>query len=200
MSKPEQNASTTPPAETNAGEIAAAAKKMYKVWDKNQRGEKARVHDVIVKMYDDGREPDLVSYQLFSDTNKACLMPMEHAMKFLSDAAFIVQAPSGNRIMPVAKLDLSKPIQVLAEDEIVVKYEELSKESLMRRVKVLPGSEDIKESAKLEELVAFMVNWRRRMRGMTDGDKVLAEKMAAAGQDAMTAEQLENMFPARRAA
>jgi hypothetical protein len=127
-------------------------------------------------------------------------MPMEHAMKFLSDAAFIVQAPSGNRIMPVAKLDLSKPIQVLAEDEIVVKYEELSKESLMRRVKVLPGSEDIKESAKLEELVAFMVNWRRRMRGMTDGDKVLAEKMAAAGQDAMTAEQLENMFPARRAA
>ena len=204
----------TPPAGENAAALKAAARaeaerkdaeakaaaKLYRVWDKNQRGEKPRLHDVITKMYDDGREPDIVTYQLFSDQGKPCLMSMEHAMKFLSDPAFIVQAPSGNRVMPVAKLDISKPVQVLAEDELVAKYDELSRESLMRRVKVLPGSEDIKESAKIEELAAFMVAWRRRMRGMTQGDQALAEKMASAGQEPMTANQLDNMFPKRKVA
>lgn len=191
---------------SNAAAIKAAAskaeaeKRQYKVYDKNQRGEKPRVHDVIVKMYDDGREPDCISYGLYSTQEKPCLMPMDHALKFLSDAAFIVLSPNGSRMMPVPKMDMSKPVQVLAEDELVAKYEELSRESLMRRVKVLPGSEDIKESAKMDELVAFMVAWRRRLVGMTQGEQQMAEKMASAGQDPMTQDQLEAMFPQRKVA
>lgn len=209
MSNPEQQQPDTNAAALKAAAKAEAEKKdaeekararLYKVWDKNQRGEKARIHDVITKMYEDGREPDVMSYGLFSDQGKPCLMPMEHAMKFLSDAAFIVLSPTGTRLMPVEKIDMSKPIQVLAEDELVCKYDELSREALMRRVKVLPGSEDIKENAKVDELAAFMIAWRRRMKGMSQGEQAVAEKMAAAGQEAMTPAQLENMFPARKVA
>jgi hypothetical protein len=179
---------------------AKAAPKPYMVWDKNQRGEKPRIHEVIVKAYPDGREPDTMSYQLYSEEAKGCPMPMDHAMKFLTDPAFIVRHPNGNRIMPVEKLDLHRPLHTLAEDELVVKYDELSREALLRRVKVLPGSEDIRENAKHEELVAFMVRWRQSLKGKTEGERALAEKMGAAGFDGMNDEQLENMFPSRKAA
>lgn len=181
-------------------EKEAKAPKPYMVWDKNQRGEKGRIHDVIVKVYSDGREPDTIAYTLFSSENQGCPMPMDHAMKFLTDPAYIVKHPSGTRLMPVEKQDMSKPVQVLAEDEIVVKYEELSREALLRRVKVLPGSEDVAENAKHSELVAFLVGWRRSLKGKTEGEKALAEKMGAAGLDGMSEKQLDSMFAERKAA
>lgn len=181
-------------------EKEAKAPRPYMVWDKNQRGEKGRIHDVIVKVYPDGREPDTISYTLFSSEAQGCPMAMDHAMKFLTDPAFIVKNPNGARIMPVEKQDMSKPVQVLAEDEVVVKYEELSREALLRRVKVLPGSEEIAENAKHSELVAFMIGWRRSLKGKTEGEKELAEKMGAANLDGMSEKQLESMFPDRKAA
>lgn len=177
-------------------------KPQYKVFDSLQRGDTGRPHDVIVKWYPKDSngfqpEPDIQTYRLFSE--KATEMPMEHAMKFLVDPAFRVIAPSGNRIMPVAKTDLSKPITALKDDEVVVNYGELSKDALFRRVKILPGSEEIAENAKHQDLVDFMVAWRKSLKGMTSGEVALAEKMSQGGLDgAMTAEQLATMFPDTR--
>lgn len=171
--------------------------KHYQVFDTNQRGEKPRKHDVIVKLYEDG-QPDIKTYDLYSD--KPCEMPMEHAMRFLVDAAFKVITPAGKRIMPVPKLDLSKPITRLADDEIVVKYDELSNEALYRRVKILPGSEDILGDDRVA-LVAFMVTYRQKLKGMTEGERTLSTMMAQGTLDgAMDDKSLETMFPKQKMA
>lgn len=178
------------------------AKPPYKVFDMTQRGEKGRKHDVITKFYPKDEngfqpEPDTVTYELFSD--KPTEMPMEHAMKFLVDQSFRVMSPAGARIMPVSKTDLSKPVTNLKDDELVVHYGELSKDALFRRVKILPGSEDIAESAKHSDLVDFMVAWRKAQKGMTQGERDLAEKMTTGTLDGgMTPEQLNSMFPPAR--
>lgn len=173
--------------------------RMFKVFDATQRGDKGRKHDVIVKFYPKDKEtghqpePETVTYELFSD--KPCEMEMGHAMKFLVDPAFRVLDPGGTRVMTVGKTDISKPVTALKDDEIVVTYGELSRDALFRRVKVLPGSEEIRESAKHQDLVDFMVAWRQSLKGMTEGDRVLAEKMTAGGLDGgMTGGQLDAMF------
>ena len=171
--------------------------KNYQVFDSLQRGDKPRKHDVIVKLYPDGT-PDIKSYELWCD--KACEMPMEHAMRFLIDGAFKVISPSGKRIMPVPKLDLSKPVTTLADDEIIVKYSELSDDALHRRVKILPGSEDIKEGER-DKLVAFMISYRLKLKGMTEGDRTLATMMAQGELGgAMKEDELESMFPKQKLA
>jgi hypothetical protein len=168
----------------------------YTVFDLNQRGEKPRSHDIIVKMYKDGQEPDIVSYPLWSDSLKGCPMPMEHALKFLCDPAFKVVSPNGNRIRPIEKIDFSKPLKTLGVDEVVVKYEFLARDYLFKLVKLQPGSEDVKPNATAEELAAFMVKWRQSLVGMTDGERALAEMMGQGELGGgMTSEQLEKMFP-----
>lgn len=168
---------TTP--DTNASAAKPAAKApVYMVFDTNQRGDLPRRHEVIIRVYPDGREPDVVTYALFSAENKPCPMPIEHAMKFLCDRAFRVISPRGDRIQPIEKQDLSKPIKVLAVDEIVVKYHDLSRESLFKRVKMLAGSEDVKQNATVDELAGFLIKWREGLKGMTDGEKAVAEMMA----------------------
>lgn len=181
-------------------EGSKGVKAMYTVFDMNQRGKDPRRHDIIIKMYDNGIDPETVTYPLYSE--QATEMEMQHAMKFLCDAAFKVIAPNGNRIMPVERIDVSKPITVLADDEIVVKFNELSRESLFRRVKVMPGSEDIGDKATIIELAEFCVAWRKRMRGMTQGERQLAELMAADGlvSGTMSPDELKRMFPTQKAA
>jgi hypothetical protein len=171
--------------------------KKYQVFDTNQRGTDPRKHDVITKLYEDA-EPDIKTYALYSD--KPCEMPMEHAMRFLVDGSFRVLSPTGKRIMPVAKLDVSKPISKLAEDEVVAKYDELSTEALYRRVKILPGSEGIEEIDR-DKMVAFMVTWRRQLQGMSSGERELATMMAQGQLDgALSDSELETMFPKQKLA
>lgn len=187
--------------ETNGQPVNEASKKgMYQVFDLNQRGKDGRKHDVITKFYENGEhEAEVQTYELFAD--KPVAMPMEHAMRFLIDPAFKVVAPSGKRVPYVPKQDISKPITVLGEDEIVVKYEELSRDALFRRAKVLPGSEDIKENTPTKEMADFLTSWRKRMRGMSPGERELAGMMAqgelAGGMDQG---MLKTMFPDRKAA
>ena len=183
--------------ETQAAESATKAKaSTYTVFDLNQRGDLPRRHDVIVRMYKDGSEPETVTYSLFSGSDKGCAMPMEHALKFLCDPAFKVVGPTGNRIMPIEKIDLSKPLKALAADEVVVKYQYLARDYLFKLVKMLPGSEDVKQNATSDELAAHMIEWRKSLVGMTDGEKHLAEMMAQGELGGgMDAKQLESMFP-----
>ncbi len=172
----------------------------YLVYDMNQRGDVPRLHDVITKMYEDGSEPDIVTYKLYSDSGKGCAMSQDHAYKFLCDPAFKVIGPNGNRLMPIAKFDPSKPLTELKEDEIVVRYIELSRESLFRRVKLIPGSENVRPNATVEELAAFLVGWRKKLAGLTDGDRRLAEMMASGKVDTMSGSEMDKLFGEREAA
>ena len=161
-------------------EPTAKMNHFFKVYDMNQRGKEPRKHEVIIKLEKatDGTVTgaETVSYDLYSD--KACEMPMEHALKFLCDAAFKVVNTDGNRVPPVRKFDISKPITHLADDEIVCNIAELSRDSLMRRVKVLPGSEEVRGDAKQPELVAFLVSWNKAKKGLTDGERAVADMIA----------------------
>ena len=183
--------------DTQQPESASKAKSAtYTVFDLNQRGDLPRRHDVIVRMYKDGSEPETVTYPLYSSSDKGCVMPMEHALKFLCDPAFKVVGPTGNRIMPIEKIDLSKPLKALAVDEIVVKYQYLARDYLFKLVKMLPGSEEVKQNATADELAAYMVKWRESLVGMTDGEKHLAEMMAKGELGGgMDAKMLDTMFP-----
>lgn len=186
---------------TGAQQQQAPKASPWKVWDSNQRGDLPRVHDIITKLYDDGRDPEMKSYKLFSSEEKPCEMPAEHAMKFLCDHAFVVHGPNGNRVMPVAKFDPSKPITQLKDDELIVKYSELSRESLLKRVKLTPGSEAIQMNAQPDELAAFLVTWRKSLAGLSEGDRALAEKIAANGlEGTMDEKGLDGMFGDRKAA
>lgn len=179
---------------------APAKAPVYMVFDMNQRGDVPRLHDVITKMYEDGSEPEILTYRLYGDSRKGTPMPQDHAYKFLCDPAFKVIGPNGNRLMPIAKFDPSKPLTELKEDEIIAKYNELSRESLFRRVKLLPGSEVVRQNATVEELAEFMVKWRQKLAGMTDGDRTLAEMMASGKVDTIDADGLDKMFGERKAA
>jgi len=181
--------------ETQAAESATKAKAgTYTVFDLNQRGDLPRRHDVIVRMYKDGSEPETIPYLLFS--NKGCTMPMEHAYVFLSDPAFKVVGPTGIRIPWIQKMDLSKPLKALAVDEVVVKYQYLARDYLFKLVKMLPGSEDVKQNATSDELAAHMVKWRQSLVGMTDGERHLAEMMGQGELGGgMDAKMLDSMFP-----
>ena len=72
-------------------------------------------------------------------------MPLDHALKFLRDPAFIVKNAKGEVIKPLASKEKTTHIQV-PEGFVLAEWEELSKEALYVRCKVLPGSEDIKET------------------------------------------------------
>lgn len=171
----------------------------FKVYDMNQRGEKPRRHEVITKLEKatDGTVTgaETVSYDLSSHT--ACEMPMEHALKFLCDAAFKVINTDGNRVMPVPKFDVSKPITHLEDDEIVCKIAEMSREALMHRVKVLPGSEEVRGDAKAAELVEFLVSWNRAKKGLSDGERAVADMIAKGDllSEALSPELAEKLLP-----
>lgn len=167
------------------------------VLDMNQRGDKPRVHDIIVKIDRDDKGEILhyetVSYALYSQN--ATKVPLEHAFKFLVDAAFIVKGPNGHRIMPVAKHDESRPLASLREDELVVNIDELSDTALLRRVKVLPGSEGIAANATHGELVTWLKAWKRTLRGAGAGATEMAERLKAAGFDDIPPTMLEKLLP-----
>lgn len=185
----------------NADSPVLPKQPLHVVFDMNQRGDKPRNHDIIVKVYKEpGREPDTMSYGLWRE--KPTPMPWEHAIKFLCDPAFKVIAPSGNRVMPIEKIDLSKPITKLEITQVVARYTDLSREYLFKLVKMAPGSEDVPKNATVEELAAFMVKWRESLSGMTEGERHVAELMAAGGLDGMDDGMLNTMFPdrARKAA
>ncbi len=179
---------------------ASKLRKPYKVYDRNQRGATPRIHEIIVKIFEDGRDPETKSYMLFSDEDKPCEMPQEHAYKFLTDPAFRVVNPEGVHIPSVKKFDPSAPITALKDDEVIVNYNELSRDALFKRVKLLPGSEVVPENAKVGELADFMVKWRKSLAGMTEGDRAMAEAIAKSGLDRVSQAGLDKMFGERQAA
>lgn len=137
------------------------------VRDTLARHGESRAHEVIVQTFPDA--PPLTKvYNLRSD--QSTQMPLDHAMKFLVDKAFVVEDSQGNVIKPVAKRDDSLPLR-LGENEVVAEYEELSRPALWKRAKVMPGSESLKKTATDEDLIAFLRAAGRREAGVARGSE-----------------------------
>lgn len=98
----------------------------WKVFDTNQRGEKARIHEA------GGRK-----YALYSDPDKPCLMPEHHARVFLKDEAFVVynaqdefQPPLGTN----SELRAGDKIPELAVGQVIADIAELNDDALKNRI------------------------------------------------------------------
>lgn len=158
-----------------------AKAEVYKVFDA-KAGDKGRTHEIIVKKYTDGREPEIKPYTLFAHT--AVEMPADHAMKFLIDPTFRVERSNGQRITPPPKYDPSLPLTV-GEDQTIANFDELSKTALYKRAKLIAGSENLTVNSSIDELVDFLKAQRRKtMRGdLTDRERELLEKLTVGELD-----------------
>lgn len=168
---------------------------MYLVFDTNARAGQPRNHEIIVRTYPDGREPDIKSYALSSD--KPTEMPMEHAFKFLVDPAFRVTRQDGQIIAPPPKAATTVVATEIPIDQTIAAYAELTRVALYKRCKMQPGGEDIDEKTSAQDMIDFLIECRRKqaraMQGADDGE--VAAKMASGDLGgAATDEELNRMF------
>lgn len=148
-------------AQASTGKTVKALKepRIFTVYDLNAKaGGPGRIHEIITEMRGD-EVISTKSYELFSD--RPCEMPEEHALKFLRDKAFVVMDNRGKRVEPVEIKDITSAKMRLEDNEVIAKLEELTREALLKRAKVMPGSEDVKASDTKETLVSFLVRKAR---------------------------------------
>lgn len=114
-----------------------------------------RTHGIITAFDREGKPATIKNYDLTAHTPVP--MPLDHAMQFLKDAAFVVTNEKGEVLKP---LDVSaeKVTHVqLPEGCIIAKYEELTREALVLRAKVLPNSAHIHPiKTKVAEVIEFL--------------------------------------------
>ena len=95
------------------------------------------------------------------NAHEATEMPMDHALKFLRDPAFIVKDSKGNVLKPLAKKDWATHVP-MPDGFVLAEWEELSKEALYVRCKVLPNSEDIYPTKTPKaQMIAFLVAFEK---------------------------------------
>lgn len=157
---------------------ASAGPVLYKVWDTNAGVGAVRRHDIIIRQYADGREPDIKTYALGNESdNDGTPMPVDHALKFLSDKAFVVKNQAGDRILPPAKIDGGLGSFQLAPDQVIAFYHELSKPALYKRCKLAPGGENIQGGDSVETMIEFLQKWTARQNAPTGADVEAEIKM-----------------------
>lgn len=178
-----------------AGAAAAAvATKMFYVMDSRAPSGVTREHEIIVKKFDDGREPLTKKYKLGSD-EPGTPMPMEHALKFLSDNSFYVMAPDGKRVTPPPKIEGGTGGYELPLDQTIANWDELAKAALFKRCKVVPGSEDIQPSDPNEKMIAFLINWRKAQSAGAEGiAQELQERLAGGNMEGMHPSEVNKLF------
>ena len=138
-----------------------------------------RRHEIPVKVTPQGEV--LMTRTYILDAEKPCEMEQEHAMFFLKDDAFVVCDPAGNHIKPVKARDGGMGGFELGENEVLAQYDELSKEALFKRCKILVGSEHIKETAtKKEDMIVFLKSKAKPPVGVSRGSEGLAENFELA--------------------
>lgn len=151
--------------------------KKWKVRDTGAKLGETRMHEIIIKTFDDGREPATTVYKLGSEAHVE--MPEEHARKFLHDPGFEVLDNDGALVKPVKKRDLAALFQHLQEGETVAEYDELTHDSLLKRASVLPGSESFRKNTPKAELIEFILSATRREIGVSRGSEGVAPEMDA---------------------
>ena len=143
-----------------------------------------RLHEIPIKMDDAGEVILTKPYRL--DAEVPTQMEENHAMFFLKDQAFIVRNPKGEHIRPVVKREGGMGGFRLGENEVIAQYDELSKEALFKRCKILVGSDHIKETrTPKEEMIAFLKERANPARGRSPGSESVIGEMAAKDLDSL---------------
>ena len=114
-----------------------------------------RIHSIITKFDKDGKPALTKQYPLVSD--KSTPMPLDHAMQFLKDKAFIVTDEKGTVLKPLENIEEKATHVQIPEGYVLAKYEELSRDSLVLRAKVLPNASAIHPvKTKSADIIAFL--------------------------------------------
>lgn len=163
-----------------AAPVAAlpAAEAMAMVYDTTARAGTTRSHEIVIGRHPDGA-PHIRAYALASD--KPTPMPIDHAMKFLVDKAFRVLDANGNVITPIVKPEGERANIRLDPDEVIARLAELSSAALLKRAKMLPGSEAVGSNSADEDIIAFILAAQpRNAVGVARGSEGIVEDDAAA--------------------
>lgn len=137
-----------------------------------------RTHEVPTK-YHDGEVVAVKQYHLNAETPTP--MSAEHAMFFLKDQGFTVFNSAGDEVSPVPVREGGTGGFQLGENEVIATYEELSKEALFKRCKILAGSDHIKETrTPKEDMIAFLKERAKPPVGVSRGSEGLEENAGLA--------------------
>ena len=114
-----------------------------------------RIHSIITAFDKAGKPVLTKQYPLTSD--KATPMPLDHAMQFLKDSSFVVTDDKGVVLKPLENIEEKATHVQIPEGYVLAKYEELTRDSLVLRAKVLPNSGAIHPvKSKSAEIIAFL--------------------------------------------
>lgn len=146
-----------------------------------------RRHDVIVKMLDNG---DAVTRGYSLGADKPTEMPEAHAMQFLRDPAFHVFDADGKKVDPVPTTKTGAEANVnLSENELVATYDELSREAIWKRAKILAGSEDFHQKTPTVDLIDFLKKHAKPKVGVARGSEgIKTEDINVVGDSPMLRE------------
>lgn len=159
---------------------------LWTVLDTLQNGDKPRVHDIAGK-----------KYPLFSDPDRACEVPEEHARVFLKDQAFRVFNEVGDEIATLSaeatEAGVGRDVPKLQPGQVVADADELTDDALKTRVAMRPGGDKL---IRAKPSRAAMIEFMR-----TGDEKILARlnakpkpKADADGQEDASEEDLKRMF------
>lgn len=139
-----------------------------------------RIHSIITAFDKDGKPALTKQYPLLSD--KSTPMPLDHAMQFLKDKAFIVTDDKGVVLKPLENIEEKASHVQIPEGYVLAKYEELTRDSLVLRAKVLPNASGIHPvKTKSADIIAFL-----------KADE--ATKRKATSRPEMTEAELDKLF------
>lgn len=139
-----------------------------------------RIHSIITAFDKDNKPALTKQYPLSSD--KPTPMPLDHAMQFLKDKAFIVTNEKGEVLKPLENIEEKASHVQIPEGYVLAKYEELTRESLVLRAKVLPNAANIHPvKSKAADVIAFL-------------KAADAAKHKAASKPEMTETELDKLF------
>ena len=163
----------------------AEQNKMWGVIDLNAiKG--PRSHEIPIKTGMSGEVLMTRTYKLESDKPHA--MEAEHAMFFLKDASFVVLNQAGEIVTPVPVKDGGLGGFQLGENEVIATYDEVSKEALYKRCKIIPGSEHIKETrTPKEEMITFLKGKAKPPVGVSRGSEGLGVELDPKVVDSLVA-------------
>ena len=115
-----------------------------------------RFHDIPVAVDNSGKPSQVKRYILTA--TEPTEMPMDHARMFLRDKSFIVTDEAGSVLRPLANMESIAHVSI-PDGFVLAEYEELSKDALITRAKVLPGSGHIHPvKTKVADIIAFIKN------------------------------------------
>ena len=118
----------------------------WSVRDRNARG-RPRTHEPVQG----------TTYELYAE--KFTPMPQAHAVVFLGDESFDVRNSDNEDVASLPKPPDAHDLGEfrLNPGQVVANLQELSRDSLLVRAQRLPGGEQFKANAKIEDLIAFLL-------------------------------------------